>query len=173
MPNWCMNSLTIKGNRDKLKAILEAADKGEMLQHMVPMPKELEDTTSPSEGMNWYSWRLEHWGTKWDAGEAYGDIDVEGDTLSLSFDTAWGPPTEAYENYTAANEDMTIEASYYEPGMCFIGRYDSSEELNESFEVDFGDEDWRDDIPQDLIDDWDLDSEYDNWKEWQEDDEDE
>jgi len=57
--------------------------------------------------------------------------------------------------------------------MCFIGRYDSSEELNESFEVDFGDEDWRDDIPQDLIDDWDLDSEYDNWKEWQEEDEDE
>ena len=163
MPNWCMNSLTIKGNPDKLKAILEASDKGEMLQHMVPMPKEYLDDQS------WYSWRLENWGTKWDAGEAYGDID--GDTLSLSFDTAWGPPTEAYENYTAANEDITIEASYYEPGMCFIGRYDSSEELNESFEVDFGDEDWRDDIPQDLIDDWDLDSEYDNWKEWQEEDE--
>ena len=164
MPNWCMNSLTIKGNPDKLKAILEASDKGEMLQHMVPMPKEYLDDQS------WYSWRLEHWGTKWDAGEAYGDID--GDTLSLSFDTAWGPPTEAYENYTAANEDITIEASYYEPGMCFIGRYDSSEELDQSFEIDFGDEDWRDDIPQDLIDDWDLDSEYDNWKEWQEDDED-
>jgi hypothetical protein len=169
MPNWCMNSVTIKGNPDKLKAILEASDKGEMLQHMVPMPKELEDTTSPSEGMNWYSWRLENWGTKWDAGEAYGDID--GDTLSLSFDTAWGPPTIAYHNYTQANEDITIEATYYEPGMCFIGRYDSDEELDESFDIDFGEEGWRDVIPQDLIDDWDLDNEYENWKEWQEEDE--
>jgi len=171
MPNWCMNSLTIKGNPDKLKAILEAADNGEMLQHMVPMPEELKDTDGSMDGMNWYSWRLEKWGTKWDAGEAYGDID--GDTLSLSFDTAWGPPTTAYDTYTRENEDMHIEAGYYEPGMGFVGTYDSELGTDQSWDIDFTDEDWRDDLPQDVIDHWDLDAEYDNWKEWQEEDEDE
>jgi len=165
MPNWCMNSLTIKGNPDKLFALKEAADRKGLLQHMVPMPQAYLSDDS------WYSWRLDKWGTKWDVGEV--DADLDGDRLTINFDSAWGPPTEAYEGYVEDNEDMTIEATYYEPGMCFIGRYDSSEELNESFEVDFGDEDWRDEIPQDLIDDWGLDNEYEQWKEWQEDDEDE
>jgi len=160
-----MNSLTIKGNPDKLFALKEAADRKGLLQHMVPMPQEYLSDDS------WYSWRLDKWGTKWDVGEV--DADLDGDRLTINFDSAWGPPTEAYEGYVEDNEDMTIEATYYEPGMCFIGRYDSSEELNESFEVDFGDEDWRDEIPQDLIDDWGLDNEYEQWKEWQEDDEDE
>ena len=164
MPNWCMNSVTIRGNPEKLAAIKEAADKGEMLQHMVPMPKEYLDDQS------WYSWRIENWGTKWDAGEAYGDID--GDTLSLSFDTAWGPPTTAYDTYTTENDDMHIEADYYEPGMGFVGSYDSGLGIDKSFDIDFSEEDWRDSIPQDMIDHWDLDSEYDNWKEWQEEDED-
>jgi hypothetical protein len=170
MPNWCMNNLTITGNPEKLAAIKAAADKGEMLQHMVPMPKELLDTTSPSDGPNWYSWRLEHWGTKWDNGEAYGDID--GDTLSLSFDTAWGPPTAAYENYTNENTDIHIEAGYYEPGMAFVGNYDSGLGTDISWDIDFSEEDWRDDLPQDVIDDWDLDNEYEQWKEWQEEEED-
>ena len=164
MPNWCMNSVTIKGNPEKLKAILEAVNNGEMLQHMVPMPKEYLDDQS------WYSWRIENWGTKWDAGEAYADL--EGDTLSLNFDTAWGPPTTAYETYTTENDDMHIEADYYEPGMGFVGSYDSGLGTDRSFDIDFTEEDWRDDIPQNLIDDWDLDSEYDNWKEWQEEDDD-
>ena len=164
MPNWCMNSVTIKGNPEKLKAILEAVNNGEMLQHMVPMPKEYLDDQS------WYSWRIENWGTKWDAGEAYADL--EGDTLSLNFDTAWGPPTTAYETYTTENDDMHIEADYYEPGMGFVGSYDSGLGTDRSFDIDFTEEDWRDDIPQNLIDDWDLDAEYDNWKEWQEEDDD-
>lgn len=164
MPNWCMNSLTITGDNDKLYAIKEAADKGEMLQHMVPMPKEYLDDQS------WYSWRLENWGTKWDIGEA--TVELSDGCLYLSFDTAWGPPTTAYDNYTRDNEDMHIEASYYEPGMCFIGEYDSGLGIDRSLDIDFSDEDWADNIPQDLIDDWGLDNEYEQWKEWQEEEED-
>lgn len=48
------------------------------------------DTSYPSmerHKVNWYSWRFEHWGTKWDA---Y-DIEIRSPT-TLKFETAWSHP---------------------------------------------------------------------------------
>ena len=160
MPNWCMNNATITGPIEKLEAIVEAIKENKMLNHMVPIGE-------------WdYGAAVEAWSTKWDVQDADWDLDYDTQTLSLNFDTAWGPPTTAYENYTDANQDVHIEASYYESGMCFIGQYDSGLGTDDSYEIDFSDEDWADDIPQDLIDNWGLDDEYENWKEWQEDEDD-
>ena len=161
MPNWCMNNATITGPVEKLNAIVEGIKQDKMLETMVPIGE-------------WdYGTALDNWGTKWDLHGVDWDLDEANQTLSLNFDSAWGPPTIAYENYTDANDDVHIEASYYEPGMCFVGEYDSGLGTNMSFEIDFEFDDWADDIPQHLIDDWGLDVEYDNWKEWQEDDDDE
>ena len=71
MPNWCNNSITISGSTDTLKPIWEEAQKTGLLNAMVPMPKELDGTTSPTpkEGVpqplvdghdNWYSWRVDN-----------------------------------------------------------------------------------------------------------------
>jgi len=161
MPNWCMNNATITGPIEKLNAIVEGIKQDKMLETMVPIGE-------------WeYGTAVDNWGTKWDLQGVDWDLDEDNQTLSLNFDSAWGPPTIAYENYTDANDDVHIEASYYEPGMCFVGEYDSGLGTNMSFDVDFEDEDWADDIPQDLIDTWGLDVEYENWKEWQEDEDDE
>lgn len=154
MPNWCMNTVTITGDATKLQALYDAAKEGELLEHMVPIGE-------------WdYGTAVEAWGTKWDVSQC--SADFIGDELTLSFDTAWGPPTTAYTTYTDANDDMHIEASYYEPGMCFVGEYDSGLGTDNSFEIDYENEDWADDIPQNLIDEWGLDSEYEQWLEWQE-----
>ena len=159
MPNWCMNNATITGPIEKLEAIVEAIKENKMLEHMVPIGE-------------WdYGAAVEAWGTKWDVQDVDWDLDYDTKILSLNFDTAWGPPTTAYENYTDANQDVHIEASYYEPGMCFVGQYDSGLGTDDSYEIDFEDEHWIEDIPQDLIDQWGLDYEYEQWKEWQEDDE--
>jgi len=161
MPNWCMNNATITGPIEKLNAIVEGIKQDKMLETMVPIGE-------------WdYGKAVDNWGTKWDLQDVDWDLDEANQTLSLNFDSAWGPPTIAYENYTDANDDVHIEASYYESGMCFVGEYDSGLGIDISFEIDFEDEDWADDIPQHLIDTWGLDVEYENWKEWQEDDDDE
>ena len=161
MPNWCMNNATITGPIEKLNAIVEGIKQDKMLETMVPIGE-------------WdYGTAVENWGTKWDLQDVEWEIDEANQTLSLNFDSAWGPPTIAYENYTDANDDVHIEASYYESGMCFVGEYDSGLGTDIRFDVDFEDEDWADDIPQHLIDTWVLDIEYENWKEWQEDDDDE
>ena len=52
MPNWCDNQITITGPNsviDKIEKIVkEEKDGGGLLNFMKPMPKELDDTTSPS-----------------------------------------------------------------------------------------------------------------------------
>jgi hypothetical protein len=42
--------------------------------------------------------------------------------VQASFDTAWAPPTGAYEKLMALG--FEIEAFYYEPGMCFVGKWE-------------------------------------------------
>ena len=139
MPNWCDNQVTITGSKsviDKIEKIVkEEKGAGGLLNFFHPMPKGLEDTTSPSssakkpqpmiEGFdNWYDWRCENWSTKWDVNEFYG-VDRQGDTISFAFSSACSPPIGAYENFLAKNEDCSLKAYYYEGGCDFMGEWDN------------------------------------------------
>ena len=142
MPNWCNNNIEIIGPKAKVDKLIEGAKKGEFINTLYPMPKELEDTqsTSDEEVMkkqpvvdgcnNWYDWRTSHWSTKWDCDIYDGSIQEQeelfgpddGDKrVTFGFDTAWSPPIGAYEHYLRENSDMSIRAIYYEPGMDFMG----------------------------------------------------
>ena len=133
MPNWCNNSIDINGPTDKIKDLFERAgqeDSG-LLHAMVPMPAELVGTTSPSEGVNWYDWRVQNWGTKWDVDLEGLDIHDNGDGTSVIsgwFDSAWAPPVDAYNEFLANNEDCSISALYEEGGMDFAGMYEDGED---------------------------------------------
>jgi len=152
MPNWCMNNVQISGEKETLEKIEVAANNNELLKFLAPL------------GQDWdYGLAVNTWGTKWDVNEPYCDWDGD-DTLQLSFDTAWGPPLGAYD-IAESTMNLEITASFYEPGMCFVG------DREDSYEFDFEDENWAEYIPTDLIDDWGLEDEYDNWKEWQEEEE--
>jgi hypothetical protein len=135
MPNWCSNSITISGPKDKIKDLYDRAmsegDDG-LLNAMHPMPAELNDTTAPSEdGADWYSWRVNNWGTKWDVNLEGEFTDNEDGTAEITgwFDSAWAPPIGAYETFLEANEDCSIWASYDEPGMDFAGVYEDGDDL--------------------------------------------
>lgn len=151
MPNWCDNQITITGPNsviDKIEKIVKADDTHEntgLLNFFKPMPKELEGTTSPSssakkpqpmvEGFdNWYDWRVENWGTKWELCEFYGvdrqhlNDSLDESTISFAFSSAWAPPINAYEQFLRDNENCSLKAYYYEGGCDFMGEWDNGQD---------------------------------------------
>ena len=138
MPNWCNNSITITGPIKKIEdlyrnhVIQDADDETGLLNGMVPMPKELNDTTSPSDEPNWYDWRVSNWGTKWEVsseGLEYNE-DPDNGTAEITgwFDSAWAPPLTAFSTYLEANPDVSITCTYEEPGMDFCGVFEDGED---------------------------------------------
>ena len=126
MPNWCQNVMYIKNATPKLR---EAIEDGRLCDFIKPMPKELEDTTSPSDGLNWYDWRVENWGTKWDINVPIVQDD-EDDTLVVTFDTAWGPPCEMWREMS---KKFDFEAYFVEYGMMFFGSFIEGTEWSQEF----------------------------------------
>ena len=141
MPNWCNNNITIEGPKDKIKKIWDSVQADEekgFFNHLLPMPKELEGTTSPSSSAdkpqpmidgvdNWYDWRVKNWGTKWDISidDSGLDYSEEGDKGYIKgwYDTAWGPALECFDTFQRKHNDIYITNLYYEPGCDFAGIY--------------------------------------------------
>jgi hypothetical protein len=123
----------------------DAFNRGELLQEFIPVPKPLQivagtvgDKDDPKQieleaqtmhnlstygYANWYDYCVGEWGTKWDVGldGSWGEaveIDPNG-SLTLSFDSAWAPPVNAYEKLSEMG--FSVRAYYYESGMCFAG----------------------------------------------------
>ena len=157
MPNYCNNNIVITGPNsviDKIEKIAKG-DKGDLLQYFYPMPKELNDTVAGPEpktkkeklekkrlqveygASNWYDWRVENWGTKWDIMEFYNinrkEIGEDESEISLGFDTAWAPALGAYERFIDENSNCSLKAYYYEPGCDFMGEWDNG--IDSCFEV--------------------------------------
>lgn len=174
MPNWCNNSITIRGDvktLSQLKPVLEAGEG--LLQAIKPMPAELEDTVKgPQYGdaVNWYDWRVSNWGTKWDVStEGLEFIDHGDGTAEISgwFDTAWAPPIDALHTLAEDWDSCYIELYYQESGMCFVGYWDS-EGADEHYEYDGATSDTvRNMIPEHIVDFYALDEQLEEWEEEQ------
>lgn len=150
MPNWCNNSLTVSHeDATKIDVLVEAWTKGKFFGTILPEPdytttpvkktfpelslqyattdeekaKVLEPTISEN---NWWDWRVQHWGTKWEI-----DTDDRGthrfeNHLTVSFDTAWSPPLGIFE--ALMEQGFSVSAMYYEGGCCFCGSWVDGED---------------------------------------------
>lgn len=134
MPNWCDNTITISGPRDKIRTLMTlATTKKGLLNAMVPQPDNIfldnlgqkERELCKSQGIpNWYDWNVANWGTKWDVdtdGLEFNDLGDGTAEIAGYFESAWAPPVTAYFEFLKQNPDCDIAAYYYEPGMDFAG----------------------------------------------------
>jgi len=171
MPNWCSNSVTITSNKeniDEFEAFLNEKNGKEWFDFFAPCPEELTNVDSPNENKNhnallekyghadWYSWSVENWGTKWNADAQ--DWSREGDSVSFWFDSAWSPPTNLYEKISLTDYD--IEAYYLEEGMQFVGKFSGG--YDDTYE--YTDSESLNDIPEDIIDNWNLREILEEWE---------
>jgi hypothetical protein len=127
MPNYCSNDLFIQGNKQSISKLKEELfttkdDEIELtFNNTIPMPKEYEQTDE------WYDWRCDNWGTKWDAFDTYIINEEEEEEINVSFTTAWTPPLPFL--YALANKypDVTIECHFIEMGCEICGSFYSDE----------------------------------------------
>ena len=145
MPNWCNNTLNI---RHEDPAMIERAKtafaEGKFLEEFCPVPaslhivagrvgdpdeqKKLEEDTARNIAThgygNWYDYCVNEWGTKWDVGgNDYNEpIQETPNKITMSFDSAWAPPTTAMDKFEAMG--FSVRLYYYEPGMGFAGIYE-------------------------------------------------
>lgn len=146
MPNWCSNTLVLTHvNPEMVTRAADAIERGALFEEFVPLGE-------------WdYNEAVAKWGTKWDASNL-DIIDRYENSVSASFDTAWSPPIYVYDALLA--QGFEVHASYFEPGMGFVGRYIDG--VDEEYEVDPDD---MSDIPEDLMEAWGIAEMYEDWNE--------
>jgi hypothetical protein len=144
MPNWCNNRVVISHeDSSKMEALVAAINDGKFCNHVIPVPEDLHivagrvgDDTDPAQidleakeksnlekygAANWYDFCVNRWGTKWDI-DPYEKIKIDQyGQIEFGFDSAWAPPVGVYDELV--NQGFEVEATYYESGMAFVGRW--------------------------------------------------
>jgi len=146
MPNWCQNVATIVHEDKELIDNIENELKKEkddvaLFQMLRPRPETEEE--------NWYSWNIDHWGTKWEA-SIYDFERIDDYTIKINFDTAWGPCIAFYE--FLETEGYTVEGFYNEEGMAFCGCYRDGYDDSYNYSDYYSASGIRDNVPSDIDD---------------------
>jgi len=117
MPNHTDNRVILShADSQKIDDIYNVmnTDDASLLQHIIPMNEALLD------GGDWYEWRLDNWGTKWDIYETH-CTRIDANTLSMTFYTAWSPPIPIFDKLTDMGYE--INARYLDEGWMYVGEY--------------------------------------------------
>lgn len=127
MPNWCTNTLTFP-TREEFDSFIRNYGKGSRrfsYQWLIPEPKTQEECEEKyvlhndeereaahlgkdAGWFNWYEWRWDHWGCKWDAICDREDDFIDEGTLSIFFSSPWCEPFRVYKKMA----ELGIEFSY-------------------------------------------------------------
>ena len=143
MPNWCSNNFRIVGSTESLKPLWEQIDRENKFLEVIKPIGEWD-----------YGNAVEAWGTKWDVNTDGMEFTDNGDgTAEISgfFDSAWSPPVEAFQTLSEDLDSCYLELCYFEPGMCFVGYWDS-EGADDHYSIDPDEEDMG--IPAYLEEEW-------------------
>lgn len=158
MPNWCENTLILRGKPSRLKEFEKLAKTKESdltFDKIYPKPRDpdvqarqakksgsfivaLTSRGSKKQPLAqrrrgaWYEWCISHWGTKWEA-QSVSKRFLTDNELVYNFDTAWSPPDGVIHKIHERFPDLDIRLQYMELGCYFAGviEYEDGELVNE------------------------------------------
>lgn len=91
MPNWCSTAYVIEGDAQEIKSLYE-------------LMKDLQDRKTPAVkngfGTSWLGCLVDALGKDWDKVSCRGDwanLEMVGETLRFTTETAWGPCNETFD----------------------------------------------------------------------------
>jgi len=125
MPNWCDNQIIIRGDKKKMKPIVEIfkefqKESGEKLLVMKSLLGIADRPKDYDEG-GWWDYNINKYGTKWDFSvENFFYLYVEDEEISFGNQTAWSPP-ENFLMHLCKKYDVQAEITFSEPGNNFAG----------------------------------------------------
>lgn len=159
MPNYCENVLEVIGD-DEQRAIFERAHRTEetalSFERSVPTPplmldEALAEAFDTKLGMSgsplpdWYAWRCNAWGTKWDAcdprrlsdddAQRYNGVFIPA-ALRYYFTTAWAPPEMWLSTVSRMFPKLRFVLRFVEEGMGFAGYFVAQDGLIDDVEVE-------------------------------------
>lgn len=140
MPNHVTHIFKIQGSEEELKKFYDeyiGEDDALDFNKLIPMPTILEGTISGNTPemeteeykakakeaieatghCDWYNWRIEHWGTKWNSYSAR--CENYGDLIELEFDTAWSCPEPIFKVLAEKFPNLAFEGYALDEGFCF------------------------------------------------------
>jgi hypothetical protein len=74
--------------------------------------------------IDWYTWNIHHWGTKWNAfdGEVFYLITHDGHSImEFTFDTAWSVPEPIWNKLPGLFPDVVFKTIFFEESWSFAG----------------------------------------------------
>jgi hypothetical protein len=134
MANECMNYIKFTGNKEEINLFKESYlvynEENNMYEldfnYITPIPNDCE---------NDYTFRIEHWGNKWDGTNAY--VEIYDDEVYIDVSTAWGPCVPIVDKLIRLCPGLEVDYKYYESGCAFLGyRYHVSYEDPDDDEQD-------------------------------------
>ena len=132
MPNIVENELTVSGDEESINQFKDMIGGASQfsLEKILPTPQKfLEDEERSGESLtfeegikkglpDWYTWRMQHWGVKWDIS----DCELVTDSFELPsdhyityrFSSAWNAPLIALESLSKKIPNLKMNLHYVE-----------------------------------------------------------
>lgn len=119
MPNWCECNLEVKSDNPNN---LNNFRINNMIDNNIPLSFN-KAVTRPVEMEDWYNWNIGNWGTKWDINDDETLLEININSLSYQFNTAWNPPLTWLETTAELYQDLEFIITFWEYGMNFAGKF--------------------------------------------------
>lgn len=129
MPNWCMNTLIVRGEAAKVDAFVQGVKDNPIIANDTYSGADAKpyfsilETYVPLPGGKWdHGLANQYWGTKWsDCNLQMPEYGAGADTVYFMFDSPWAAPLDGIARLSELFPDLIFGISYFEPGMCFAG----------------------------------------------------
>jgi hypothetical protein len=156
MSSWCLNTVELTSTEDDIDALLHylVQHNGEGWFTFFTKEESSFGYQSEEEADDyWYSGNMDRWGCKWNCNATNWER-LDETRLEVNFESPWSPPITLYERIQNGEfgPDWSVVANWHEPGFKYVGQFYKGDMQDYSYRF----VDSLDDIPQEIINRWNL-----------------